>query len=57
MNRRATGVAFIALATLMYMFGKTSDVFYGDSGSPIMLGLVMLGGFYLYYAEMEKPRP
>ena len=55
MNRRAAGVAFIALAAVLYGFAPAAFR-YGDGEAPMLL-LVMLGVGYLYMAETGKPTP
>lgn len=56
MNRRAAGVVFIGLATVVYIFRPTGLLFDSEALAVIIF-LGLLGVFYLYLAETGKPRP
>ena len=56
MNRRAAGVVFMSLAIVIYVIGTTPTIYYHNEANAAVLFLGVLGGFYLYLAETEKPK-
>jgi hypothetical protein len=56
MNRRAAGIALIALGVWVYITGGNGSVL--DKAPEALAALLaMAGAYYLYLAETEKPTP